>query len=108
MVWASQLENYVLAPSVSPYDNPWATVGLEAFRQMLLRRVDFDSPDVQGDSAAPMLLIGAVDVLSGDFRTSNSRHERIAVEAILASAAIQPYSAQCTRPAACSGMACSP
>jgi NTE family protein len=35
-----------------------------------------------------MLLIGAVDVLSGDFRAFNSRRDRISVETILASAAI--------------------
>src|SRR5215211_4585451 len=35
-----------------------------------------------------MLLVGAVDVLSGEFRTFNSRQERITPETILASAAI--------------------
>jgi NTE family protein len=35
-----------------------------------------------------MLLVGAVDVLSGEFRAFNSRHDRISPETILASAAI--------------------
>ena len=35
-----------------------------------------------------MLLIGAVDVLSGEFRTFNSRRETITADAVLASAAI--------------------
>jgi NTE family protein len=88
MIWASQLQNYVAVPAVSPYDNPWSVVGLEEFRNMLLRRVDFDTIAVQSDGSGPMLLIGAVDVLSGEFRTFHSRHERISVDAILASAAI--------------------
>ncbi len=88
MVWTSQLQNHIAMPAVSPYDNPWSVVGLEEFRQMLLRRVDFDTIDVQSGGSGPMLLIGAVDVLSGEFRTFHSRHERISVDAILASAAI--------------------
>ncbi|MGI8860915.1 MAG: nuclear transport factor 2 family protein [Rubrobacteraceae bacterium] len=35
-----------------------------------------------------MLLVGAVDVLSGEFRTFNSRRDRISAQTILASAAI--------------------
>ncbi len=88
MVWASRLHNYVAVPAVSPYDNPWAVVGLEELRQMLLRRADFETIDIQSDGSEPILLIGAVDVLSGEFRTFHSRHERISVDAILASAAI--------------------
>ena len=36
----------------------------------------------------PMLLLGAVDVLSGRFRAFNSRTERITADRVLASAAI--------------------
>ena len=88
MVWASRLQDYVVSPALSPYDNPWSDVGLAQFRNMLLRRADFEAIDVQPDDSDPMLLVGAVDVMSGEFRTFNSRRERISVDALLASAAI--------------------
>ena len=85
-VWASALQNVVAMPAVSPYANPFATVGPAELRRMLEARVDFDAlPDGDRD---PLLIIGAVDVLSGDFKAFNSRRDRISVETILASAAI--------------------
>ena len=53
---------------------------------MLEDRIDFDA--LPGGDGDPLLLIGAVDVLSGDFKAFNSRRDRISVETILASAAI--------------------
>lgn len=88
LVWVSRLQDYVVAPTLSPYDNPWSDVGLAQFRSMLLRRADFDAIEVQPDDSDPMLLVGAVDVMSGEFRTFNSRRERISVDALLASAAL--------------------
>ena len=88
MLWASKLQNYFVMPALSPYDNPSAPGALDELRRMLLRRVDFDQIQVQADGSEPLLLIGAVDVLSGDFKTFSSREERIPVDAILASAAI--------------------
>jgi NTE family protein len=61
-------------------------MGMDAFRAMLLRQADPASLGVRPDD--PMLLIGAVDVLTGEFRTFNSRREAITAEAVLASAAI--------------------
>jgi NTE family protein len=85
-VWAGALQNVVAMPAVSPYLNPLAYAGPAELRRMLEARVDFDAlPDAARE---PMLLIGAVDVLSGDFRAFDSRHDRISVETILASAAI--------------------
>ena len=85
-VWAGALQNVVSMPAVSPYLNPLASAGPVELRRMLEARVDFDAlPDAD---RAPMLLIGAVDVLSGDFKAFNSRREQISVETILASAAI--------------------
>ena len=55
---------------------------------MLQRRVDFEEVRVQPEGSYPMLLVGAVDVLSGEFRAFNSRRDRISPETILASAAI--------------------
>src|ERR687893_1150094 len=55
---------------------------------MLERRVNFGGVGVQPEGSYPMLLVGAVDVISGEFRTFNSRRDRISPETILASAAI--------------------
>jgi NTE family protein len=79
VLWAARLENLVVLPAVSPYDNPAAAAGLEEFRRML---------EVEADSSRPMLLVGAVDVRSGEFKAFNSRRDRITADMILASAAI--------------------
>jgi NTE family protein len=91
VVWAARLENLVVLPAVSPYDNPASVTALEEFRAMLERRVDFDrlaARAAQAGGSGPMLLLGAVDVLSGDFRAFNSRREPITADMVLASAAI--------------------
>jgi len=75
-------------PALSPYDNPFSVSALEEFKRMLERRVDFAEVGVQPKNSYPMLLVGAVDVLSGEFRAFNSRYDRISAETILASAAI--------------------
>jgi NTE family protein len=55
---------------------------------MLERRVDFGKIEVQPEDSYPVLLVGAVDVLSGEFKAFNSRRDKISAETILASAAI--------------------
>jgi NTE family protein len=50
--------------------------------------VDFGQIEIDDTGKHPMLLIGAVDVLSGEFQTFNSRRDRITPDVILASAAI--------------------
>jgi NTE family protein len=86
--WASALQDVVVTPAISPYDTPFAAAGLETFRRMLERQVDFDALAPPAEDELPMLLIGAVDVLSGEFKAFNSRREPITAEAVLASAAI--------------------
>jgi NTE family protein len=88
VVWAARLENLVVLPAVSPYDTYASVAALEEFRRMLERRVDFDRLAARADEGRPMLLIGAVDVLSGDFKAFNSRRDRITADMVLASAAI--------------------
>jgi NTE family protein len=87
-LWGGTLQNFFVTPTLSPYANPFSSVWMDEIRSMLLRRVDFDRLEVLPGDAEPMLLIGAVDVVSGEFRAFNSRCERISVDAILASAAI--------------------
>ena len=88
ILWASNLQNFVTMPALSPYDNPLSGSVVEEFKRMLERRVDFAEVGVQPEDSYPMLLVGAVDVLSGEFRTFNSRQEKITPETLLASAAI--------------------
>ncbi len=88
ILWMSNLQNFVTMPAISPYDNPFSDSVVEEFKRMLERRVDFAEVGVQPENSYPMLLVGAVDVLSGEFRTFNSRRDRITPETILASAAI--------------------
>jgi NTE family protein len=88
ILWASNLQNFVTMPVISPYDNYFSVSALEEFKKMLQRRVDFGKIEVQPEGSYPVLLVGAVDVLSGEFRAFNSRSDRISAETILASAAI--------------------
>jgi len=88
ILWASNLQNYVTMPAVSPYHNYFSVAAVEEFKRMLERRVDFGEIEVQPEDSYPVLLIGAVDVLSGEFRAFNSRRDRITPDTILASAAI--------------------
>jgi NTE family protein len=86
VLWASRLQNAVATPALSPYDNPFAASGLQDFRALLERHVASDG--AVDRATAPLLLVGAVDVLSGEFRAFNSRREEISADMVLASAAI--------------------
>jgi NTE family protein len=86
MVWVSTLQGLGMVPVASPYDLP--VDGLQTFRDLLTRRVDFDAIDVDSAGEHPLLLMGAVDVLSGQFRAFHSRRDRITADMVLASAAI--------------------
>ena len=87
VVWAAKLEGLVVVPAVS-LDTWTSTSALEEFRAVLERRVDFSRLAAPAGHAAPMLLVGAIDVLSGEFKAFNSRHDPITADTILASAAI--------------------
>jgi len=79
ILWASDLQNFVATPALSPYYNPFVALGLEEFRGMLERRVDFDKVGAQPDDSYPVLLVGAVDVLSGRSKAFHSRWRRYRV-----------------------------
>lgn len=88
LVTAGRLEGAVLLPAVSPYLAP--TWGRDRLRRMLADRVPtvaFEEP-----TSEPLLLVGAVDVRSGEFTSFNSAaadaHDRVSVDAVLASAAV--------------------
>lgn len=85
-ILAGDLQQFVAMPAISPYDSVLADSAAEEFKAMLRRRVDFDR--VEPGPKEPVLVIGAVDVLSGEFRAFDSRRDRISAETVLASAAI--------------------
>ncbi len=88
VLWAAELQNYGLMPSVSPYHTPLSNIGAHQFLRLLRQHVDFEQLEADTDGIHPLLLLGAVDVLSGSFRAFNSRRDRITAESVLASAAI--------------------
>ena len=88
-MWASQMARFVGTPEFSPYDIPTSDMALNQLRTMLTETVDFEPfQAVQGDPQVPQLLLGAVDVVSGEFKAFDSRQGEITPDAVLASAAI--------------------
>ncbi len=88
-LWVSELANFVAMPTVSPYDSPVSDMALDQLKALLGKSVDFPSlKAVAGDPEAPRLFLGAVDVVSGDFKAFDSHLGEITPEAVMASAAI--------------------
>jgi len=88
-LWASQVAHFVLTPEFSPYDIPTSEMALDHLRSLLTDSVDFGTfAAVRSDPEAPRLLLGAVDVVSGEFKAFDSRQGEITADAVLASAAI--------------------
>ena len=75
-------------PTVSPYSTYASSWAWDQLKGMLERHVDFERINELVQPSSPMLLVGAVDILSGDFKAFNSRRDKINVEMILASAAL--------------------
>ncbi|MDP8953129.1 MAG: patatin-like phospholipase family protein [Actinomycetota bacterium] len=97
--WESLLNDWLLqtnrffgniggTPTVSPYSTYASTWARDQLKCMLERHVDFGRIQDLVKPSSPMLLIGAVDVLSGDFKAFSSRRDTINVEMVLASAAL--------------------
>lgn len=83
LVQASRLQGAVSMPSVSPYSYP--PFAKMRFRRLLERHVPLhENPQATG----PLLLVGAVNVLSGEFKVFSSDRGEISLDAILASAAV--------------------
>lgn len=87
-VSAAVLQDLGLLAGISPYALPTALDGVPQFRELLERHVDFDRIDVDTAQQDPMLVLGAVDVVSGRFRAFNSYRDRITADTVIASAAI--------------------
>ena len=86
VVNTSRLEGVMTLPAVSPYAYPhW---GQERFRQQLDGLVPPEALADAETAPGPLLLVGAVDVESGQFKAFSSARREISAEAVLASAAI--------------------
>lgn len=81
-----RFQSIVPVPEVSPYTYPdWSQ---DYLKHILQKHVPFDRLNNYITDSSPILLTGAVNVLTGDFKTFDSRNREIGMEAILASAAI--------------------
>ena len=88
-LWASELANFVATPAMSPYDSPVSEMAMAQLKGLLSSSVDFGALGaVAGDGSAPRLFLGAVDVVSGDFKAFDSKLGEITPDAVMASAAI--------------------
>ncbi|QCU79194.1 patatin [Citricoccus sp. SGAir0253] len=90
VLWGHRMSETVAVPAVNPYLNAGAAWSAQQLRAAIDRVVDLDAAQEYATAsvADPMLLIGAVDVLEGAFRTFDSRRGEISTDALLASAAI--------------------
>ncbi len=89
LVGLARLEGLVAVPVVSPYAYP--EVARAALTDLLTRHVDFaEVARLQRDPppGAPLLLVGAVDVASGEHRAFSSQAGDVTLGAVLASAAV--------------------
>ncbi len=86
-VWMSRLHGVIPMVDVNPYYYP--PVAQERLRSILEGLVEFDKLKTLVNSESPDLLVGAVEVLSGEFRVFWNKE--IDVKAILASAAIPTF-----------------
>src|ERR671932_2435295 len=65
VLWASSLQNFITMPVVSPYyDNYFSVSALEEFKGMLERRGGFAMGGLPTEDSHPVLLVGALGVLS--------------------------------------------
>jgi NTE family protein len=88
LLWVNRLQGTVVLPAVSPYSTPLSYWAHDRLKEMLERRVKFKRIGTPLQGSIPMLLVGAVDVLSGEFKAFNSRRDEITAETILASTAL--------------------
>jgi NTE family protein len=90
LVWLGRVGESFALPEASPYQFP--SIGQEWLAQMLQAHIPFDQLDRLVKPDSPSLLVGAVNVLSGEFTIFEPRHadpaKRITVQTLLASAAL--------------------
>lgn len=81
-----RFQSIVPVPEISPYTYPaWSQ---DYLKRVLQKYIPFDLLNDYITDSSPILLAGAVNVRTGNFKTFDSRNREIGMEAILASAAI--------------------
>lgn len=89
MLWGSRVAEQFGAANISPYESFLSAWSTEHLRTMVRSVIDFDDlAELAVSPDAPLLLLGAVDMLSGRTSTFNSRCGEINADAVLAAAAI--------------------
>ena len=88
LLWVNRSQGSLVLPAVSPYSTQLSYWAQDRLRGMLKKRVEFAKIGTLLKNSSPMLLVGAVDVLSGEFKAFNSRRDEISAETILASTAL--------------------
>ncbi len=90
LVGLQRNRNFLALPEISPYLLP--NTGQDFLAKTLREHIKFERLHELLTAASPTLMVGAVDVLSGDFTVFNSKASHpafaISVDALLASAAI--------------------
>ncbi len=90
-VWAMRLQSNLPALEVSPYDSPLSSWIKGQMRMMLEKqRVDFGNLGERVGPSSPVLLVSAIDVISGFAVNFDSRNGGIGVDTILASSSVPP------------------
>jgi NTE family protein len=90
-VWMSRLEGATALLEVSPYDSPLSSSIKRELRTILENQpVDFESLQECLGPEGPVLLISAIDIVSGIAKNFDSRNGDISVDALLASASVPP------------------
>ena len=79
-----KIRDFVSLPEVNPYS--FSTYGQDQLKGLLNKHINFEKTKTLGKTSDRMLLVGAVDVLSGHFNVF--KNDEISAEALLASAAI--------------------
>lgn len=87
VVWTSRLHGVIPMVDINPYYYP--PVAQERMRGILNKLVDFNKLKTLINDSSPDLLVGAADVLSGEFKVF--WNPEINADAILASAAIPTF-----------------
>jgi NTE family protein len=90
-LFLTRLEGSLALLEVSPYDSPVAFLIRSQLRMLLEKQpVDYESLAERTGPASPVLLVSAIDVISGTAKNFDSRAGDISVDALLASSAVPP------------------
>ncbi|MDO5682351.1 MAG: hypothetical protein Q4G46_05945 [Propionibacteriaceae bacterium] len=89
MLWGSRVAEQFGASTISPYYSILYAWSTEHLRSLVRSVIDFDGlSELAVAPGAPLLLLGAVDMVSGKSSTFSSRAGEINVDAVLEAAAI--------------------